>query len=130
MSGIDVEYGIKQDVRNNPIVREVDRDQRRQFLRTIGVVALVVGMLLFSAWQHFEVLNHGYQIESLNKQRADEEALNRKLRLEVETLRAPGRIEERATADLHMVAPSQRDAIVIERIPPAAPTRAVVASNR
>jgi cell division protein FtsL len=128
MSGIDVEYGIKQDVRNNPIVREIDRDQRRLYLRTIGVAALVVGMLLFSAWQHFEVLNHGYQFENLQKQRADELALNRKLRLEVETLRSPARVERLATTDLHMIAPT--DTLVIERRAPATPGKAVVASVR
>ena len=32
---IDLEYAIKQDIRNNPVVREVDREQKREFLRTL-----------------------------------------------------------------------------------------------
>ena len=50
------EYAIKKDVRNNPIVREVDRDRHREMWRSLGVGAFLVGVLLFSAWQHFELL--------------------------------------------------------------------------
>ncbi len=130
MSVMDAEFGIKQDVRNNPIVRQIDRDQRRQFLRNVGLGALVVGMMLFSAWQHFEVLRHSYEIETLQKQRAAEEAINRKLRLEVETLGSLARIEQKATTELHMVAPAAKDAVVMERVLPSTPSRAIVASVR
>ena len=51
---IDVEYAIKKDIRNNPVIREIDLEQKREFLRTAGLAALVVAMLLFSAWQQFE----------------------------------------------------------------------------
>jgi cell division protein FtsL len=120
MSQMDIEYAIKKDVRNNPIVREVDMQQKREFARTLGVTVLVVGMLLFSVWQHVGVLRHGYEIEQLQKERAAEEVLNRKLRLELEALLAPSRIERLATTDLHMVAPSPKDSIVIERVGSAA----------
>ena len=39
---IDVEYAIKKDVRNNPIVRGVDEKQRRALVRTLAVGVLVV----------------------------------------------------------------------------------------
>jgi cell division protein FtsL len=130
MMGIDPEYGIKQDVRNNPIVREIDRDQRRQFLRNIGITALVVGMLLFSAWQHYEVWRHGFEIEAVDKQRAAEDAINRKLRLELDTLRSPARIEYQATTDLHMVVPTAKDTLVVERVTPAPADHSAVASVR
>jgi cell division protein FtsL len=84
-------------------------------------------VLLFSAWQHFELLRHGYRLEEMQRERASEEAINRHLRLEIETLRSPERIERMATR-LRMVAPSADDAIVIERvIPTPAPPRSVVA---
>ena len=50
---IDVEYAIKKDVRNNPIVREVDLAQRQEFRRNVWLGVLVVATLLFSAWQHY-----------------------------------------------------------------------------
>ena len=57
----------------------------------------LVAALLFSTWQHFELLRHGYQIEELQHQRAAEEETTRRLRLEIETLRSPKRIEALAT---------------------------------
>ena len=67
------EYAIKKDVRNNPIVREVDQARQRELWRSVGIAGFLVMVLLFSAWQHFELLRHGYQLEELNRQRAVEE---------------------------------------------------------
>ena len=98
MNAIDFEYAIKKDVRNNPIVREVDEARQRQLWqigrRSAGSSSLV---LLFSAWQHFELLRHGYEMQRMQQERAAEEEVNRHLRLEIETLRSPERIERIAT---------------------------------
>jgi hypothetical protein len=61
------EYAIKKDVRNNPIVREVDEARQRELWKSVSVAAFLVGVLLFSAWQHFELLRHGYQIEEMQR---------------------------------------------------------------
>jgi cell division protein FtsL len=85
-------------------------------------------MLLFWAWQQFDILRHGYRLEELQRQRAAEEEVARHLRLEIETLKSPRRIEELATERLHLVAPTREEAIVIERVVPAdPPARSVVA---
>jgi cell division protein FtsL len=124
------EYAIKKDVRNNPIVREVDRERHREMWRSTLIGVFLVVVLLFSAWQHFELIRHGYQLEQMQRERASEEAVNRHLRLEIETLRSPARIERMATGRLRMVAPSADDAIVIERvIQTPAPPRSVVAQR-
>jgi cell division protein FtsL len=127
---IDVEYAIKKDIRNNPVVREVDVEQKREFFRAVGLAVMIVGMLLFSAWQRFEVMQSGYQIERLDQARDVEESLNRQLRLEVETWRAPQAIEQRAMRELHMVQPSPAETIVVERAPAPAGAKAIVAENR
>ena len=124
------EYAIKKDVRNNPIVREVDEARQRELWKSAGVAAFLVLVLLFSAWQHFELLRHGYQIEEMKRQRAAEEETGRRLRLEVDTLKSPKRIETVATEQLHLVTPSLDDAIVIERIVPADPPAASVVARR
>jgi cell division protein FtsL len=122
------EYGIKKDVRNNPIVREIDRERHREMWRSTGIGVFLVLVLLFSAWQHFELLRHGYRLEQMQRERANEEAISRHLRLEIETLRSPARIERMALGRLRMIAPSPDDAIVIERvIQTPAPPRSVVA---
>jgi len=128
MTAETFDYAIKKDVRNNPIVREVDRERHREMWRSTLIGVFLVLVLLFSAWQHFELLRHGYRLEEMQRERASEENINRHLRLEIETLRSPERIERMATGRLRMVAPSADDAIVIERvIQTPAPPRSVVA---
>jgi cell division protein FtsL len=124
------EYAIKKDVRNNPIVREVDEEKQRELWKTVGIAGFLVVVLLFSAWQHFELLRHGYQVEELQRQRAAEEDAARRLRLEIDTLKSPKRIEALATGPLHLVAPSRDEAIVIERVVPADPPAASVVARR
>ncbi len=130
MSAMDFEYAIKKDVRNNPIVREVDQARQRQLWRTMGIGLFLVVVLLFSAWQHFELLRHGYQIERMQQERAAEEDVNRHLRLELETLRAPRRIEKIAIEQLHLVPPAHGQAIVIERVTPALPPEKSIVASR
>jgi hypothetical protein len=129
MKGIDFEYAIKKDVRNNPIVREVDEERQRQLWKTAGISAVLVLVLLFSGWQHSQLVFHGYQIQRLQKERADEEALNRQLQLEAETLRAPAHVEAEAIR-LGLVPPAAGESIVIERVaPPPAPAKSIVAAR-
>ena len=122
------EYAVRKDVRNNPIVREVDRTRQRELWGGVGIGGFLVTVLLFSAWQHFELLRHGYRIEQMQQERVLEEEAARQLRLEIEALRSPKRIEALATRQLHLVAPTRDEAIVIERVRPAdLPDRSVVA---
>ncbi|HXG87172.1 MAG TPA: cell division protein FtsL [Vicinamibacterales bacterium] len=115
------EYAIRKDIRNNPIVREVDQRRQRELWQSIGIGSLLVLVLLFSAWQHFELLRHGYRLEQMQRERAAEEEINRHLRLEIETLRSPQRIEKLAIERMGMVAPGPDEAIVLERVTPADP---------
>ncbi len=124
------EYAIKKDVRNNPIVREVDEARHRELWRSVAMAGFLVVMLLFWAWQQFELLRHGYELEELQRERAAEEDISRHLRLEIETLRSPKRIEGLATHQLRLVAPGRDEAIVIERVLPADPPANSVVARR
>ena len=124
------EYAIKKDVRNNPIVRQVDEARQRELWKSVAVAAVFVVMLLFWAGQHFELLRHGYRLEELQKQIAAEEDLTRHLRLDVETLRSPKRIEAIAIEQLHMVSPTREEAVIIERVVPAEPPPSSVVARR
>ena len=119
MTGDTFEYAIKKDIRNNPIVREVDRERHREMWRTAGIGLFLVSVLLFSAWQHFELLRHGYRFEQMQRQHAAELEINRHLRLDIYALRSPERIERMATRQLGMVTPAAADALVVERVLPS-----------
>lgn len=124
------EYEIRKDFRNNQIVREVDERRLRDLWQSLGIGIILVLVLLFSAWQHFELLRHGYRLEQMQRDRAAENDINRHLRLEMETLRAPQRIEKLATERLGMVQPADGQAVVLERVAPhEPPAKSVVASR-
>ncbi|MBM3807383.1 MAG: hypothetical protein FJW22_04235 [Acidimicrobiia bacterium] len=124
------EYEIRRDFRNNQIVREVDERRLRGLWQSLGVGVVLVLALLFSAWQHFELLRHGYRLEQMQRDRAAESDINRHLRLEMETLRSPQRIEKLATERLGMVTPGDGETVILERVtPPAPPATSVVASR-
>ena len=130
MSADTFEYAIKKDVRNNPIVREVDEERHREMWRSVTLGVFLVGVLLFSAWQHFELLRYGYRLEQMQQERATQEEINRHLRLEIQTLKAPARIERLATGRLQMVTPGAGEAIVIERVVSTPPPPASVVAQR
>ena len=124
------EYAIKKDVRNNPIVREVDERRQRELWLSLAIGVVLVLVVMFDAWQHFELIRHGYRIEQMQRERTAEDDVRQHLRLELETLRSPQRIERLATGRLGMVAPKSGDAIVLERVlPTEPPARSVVASR-
>jgi cell division protein FtsL len=124
------DYAIRKDVRNNPIVREVDERRQRELWTSLAIGAVLVVVVMFDAWQHFELIRQGYAIEALQKARAEEDEASRHLRLEAATLRAPQRIERIAATRLGMSVPKAADTIVLERVLPAEPpARSVVASR-
>jgi cell division protein FtsL len=124
------EYAIKKDIRNNPIVREVDEARLREMLRSTVIGVFVVVIVLYSAWQHFELIRHGYRIEQMQQQRAAEEKVNRHLKLNIQTLSRPDRIEQLASRRLKLVQPSADDTFILERVVPSEPpARSVVAAR-
>jgi hypothetical protein len=105
------EYAIRKDIRNNPIVREIDEDRQRELWQSIGIGGMLVLVLLFSAWQHFELLRHGYRLEQMQRERATEAEINRHQRM-------------------GMVAPTAAEAIVLERVTPTRPAATSLVAAR
>jgi hypothetical protein len=127
---IDLEYAIKKDIRNNLVVREVDRAQKRELLRTMALCSAIVAMLLFAAWQHSRVVRTGYDVEALRQQLREAESWNRHYRLQLETETRPQIVEERAMRELKMVRPAEAETLVLERARAASPRGNIVARAR
>ena len=124
------EYALRKVVRNSPIAREVDEVRQRELWQWVCVALVLVLVVLFSAWQAQQLLDHGYAIQDLKRQLSAERAEARRLRLQLEQLSAPQRLEDYATTHLNLVRPGQPDAIVIERVtPPERPPSSVVAAR-
>ena len=124
------EYAVRKDVRNNPIVREVDAERQTQMWKTLGLAVLLVTAVMFWTWQHFDLVRHGYRLEEVQRAQAQEEDIARHLRLQLDGLRSPQRIERLARGRLNLVTPTREDAIVIERVVPAEPPAKSVVAQR
>ncbi len=125
------EYALRKVVRNNPIVREVDEARQREMWQWVWMSGVLVLVLLVSVWLHSGLLQYGYRMEQLHRARSVEEETNRLLRLDIERLSSPKRIEEAATGRLRMLAPGLNDTIVLPRvIAPPAPSPSVVARSQ
>jgi len=121
------EYAIKKDVRNNPIVREVDETRHRQQWRWAALAGFLVTMVLFWAWQNYVLLRNSYGVAGLSNAISDEEKRGQTLRVELARLSDPARIQALAT-EMHLIQPTGEEAIVIERVHPAdLPSHSVLA---
>jgi hypothetical protein len=126
---VDLEFAIKQDIRNNPVVREVDAVQRREFFRLLGGAAAALVTLLLVLWPRFSQQRQNYHLEDLRQELAVEQQLHRKYILDLETLLRPQELEQRAAA-LGLFLPTEHDTVVLERVAPSPrPNRGIVAAR-
>jgi cell division protein FtsL len=72
------------------------------------------------AWQHFQCVRYGYQVEQLKAERANLEEQNHQLRLDQAALADPQRIDTLARARLGMVSPGPQQVIRLGDPNPAA----------
>jgi cell division protein FtsL len=112
-------YFVKQ-IDNSRLVREVDVERRREFLSLLGLGFLVFSFLLLLAWQHFQCVRYGYQIEQLKADYATLEEQNHQYRLEQAALADPQRIDTLARTQLGMVTPNPLQLIRMGVAEPAA----------
>lgn len=124
------DYALRKVVRNSAIVREVDEVRQREMWQWACMAAVLVLVLLASVWMHMQFRQLDYRAETLQSARAAEAEKNRVLRLRIETLKAPQRIEQMARDTLHMVDPAPGESIVIDRVAvPAHPATSIVAAR-
>jgi len=87
---------------------------KKSLPRIVGLVAiLVLGGLVYT-WSAGQVIHVGYQISSLQEDLGQANDLNRKLRLELASLRRPERIEALATGELGLVKPAPERVVVLK----------------
>jgi cell division protein FtsL len=90
----------------------------RRFAAGAIVASVFVGCALFYVWTHLQVVNWGYRISGAADRHAALEQTNRELRIEVASLRSPGRIEGIARKKLGLDFPSPGQVVVLTGGPP------------
>ena len=97
-------YTVKQ-IDNSRLVRIVAPHHLRECARLVFLGGLIAFLALLYAWQHFEAIQLRYQLGSLRSEQAQARELNQQLKLEVASLRSPGRIDLIARRHLGLTAP-------------------------
>lgn len=97
--------------------RVLDRRDLRNptfLFSVLAVVVVVVVVTLFYLWTRLMVVNMGYEISGLNKERRELVEENKRLKLEVLTLKSPQRIEEMARRELGLIYPRGEQIVKVE----------------
>jgi hypothetical protein len=92
VAGITPEFYFHKTIDNSRVLKVADPRRRREIrVFSAGVAALFL-LLMTYAWQHFRSIEYGYRIEVQKSERDRLAEVNRSLKSEEATLRAPGRI--------------------------------------
>jgi hypothetical protein len=109
-------YTVKR-VDNSRLRREVNPQHRRECFVLLGLSVVVFGFVFCFAWQHFQCVRTGYQIEQLKAQRAALVEWNHRLSIEHASLADPHRIDALARHS-GLVSPSPQQ---VFRVGPGGP---------
>jgi cell division protein FtsL len=116
---------VSKRIDNSRLVRSQAPGRWRELLQQLAVGGLLAGVTFVYAWQHFQCVQLGYQMESLKGRHAQMAELNRQLTLESASLRSPARIDEIARRQLGMAAPAAGQLQLFE-----APSNPILAEMR
>ncbi len=112
---------------NSRLRREVNPQKRRQCFTLLSLGGVVFVAFLMLAWQHFQCVRFGYEIQQLKSQQSSLVELNRELRLEQASLADPQRIDRLARKRLGLAPPAPQQIIRLGGA--AEPAEATVAAR-
>lgn len=84
-----------------------------RFFLVAFLMLFFIGGSLFYVWSRIQVIRLGYEISSALKQEKALTDTNKRLRLEIATLKSYARIEKFAVEELRMVKPKPEQVVVI-----------------
>jgi cell division protein FtsL len=90
---------------NSRLVRNMEPVRLRSYYRTAGLGTIVAAFLMMYIYQHFRCIDLSFQLEDLKAKQTQSMALNSELRLEIEGLRDPRRIDVIARRQLGLTQP-------------------------
>ena len=99
------EFHTVNRIDNSRLVRHAEPGRMQGFYRTAGWGAVVAVFLMFYVYQHFRCIDLSFQLEDLKSRQTKMSALNSELRLEIEGLRDPRRIDVIARRQLGLTEP-------------------------
>jgi cell division protein FtsL len=122
---VHTEFHTVKRIDNSRLVRPEEPVRLQGLYRTAGWGAVIAAFLMFYVYQHFRCIDLSFQLEDLKARQTKMSALNSELRLEIEGLRDPRRIDVIARRQLGLTEPLPTQVQEFE-----APAGAEVASIR
>jgi cell division protein FtsL len=104
-SGVAPQFHTVKRIDNSRLVRNAEPMRLRGFYRTAGLGAVIAAFLMMYIYQHFQCIDLSFQLEDLKSKQTQSMALNSELRLEIEGLRDPRRIDVIARRQLGLTQP-------------------------
>ena len=102
---VATQFHTVKRIDNSRLVRNIEPVRLRGFYRTAGLGAIVAACLMMYIYQHFRCIDLSFQLEDLKATQTQSLALNSELRLEIEGLRDPRRIDVIARQMLGLTQP-------------------------
>jgi cell division protein FtsL len=90
---------------NSRLLRQVEPVRLRGLYRTAGLSGIVAVFFMMYIYQHFRCIDLSFQLEDLKAKQTQSTSLNSELRLEIEALRDPRRIDVIARRQLGLTQP-------------------------
>jgi len=99
------EFHTVKRIDNSRLVHHAEPVRLQGFYKTAGLGVIVAAFLMFYVYQHFRCIDLSFQLEDLRARQTKMSALNSELRLEIEGLRDPRRIDAIARRQLGLTEP-------------------------
>ena len=92
----------------------VARESWISFPYLTGVMVLLTLVSVFHVWSRVEVIDLNLKISETSRQFKDQQQENKRLKVEVASLKAPARIEALAKGELGMALPTDQQVVLVK----------------
>ena len=92
----------------------VARESWNSFPYLTGVMVLLTLVSIFHVWSRVEVIDLNLKISESGRLFKEEQQENKRLRVEVASLKAPARIEALAKGELGMMLPTDQQVVLVK----------------
>ena len=106
---------------NSRIVRELNRSKHRECYALAGLTVLAFILCLAYAWQHFQCVRYGYDVEQLRQREILLEKWNRELRAEEQRLDNQEFIAAKAQDELGLKPANPSQVVNADQVPDGQP---------
>jgi hypothetical protein len=100
-----IQFQTVKRIDNSRLVRHVEPLRLRNYYKTVALGGLMAVFFMFYIYQHFRCIDLSFQLEDLKTRQTEASSLNSGLRLEIEGLRDPKRIDYIARRQLGLTEP-------------------------